>query len=534
MKKAKYASFFLVTCLIVLAGLSSCNKDDANSPVPTGGMGELVSFGPAGVQLGETISIIGNGLDKVTSVVFVGDSVPQSAFLSQTSSLIRLIVPPNARRGYIILRNNDGTSVTSKTVIDFNVPVVIDTITTANGLWTAKPGTNITISGTHMDWVTNVVFYNATGNITVADTNFVSQSATQIVVKVPMTAQTGLFTLNTAGTKPLIITLPKNLNIVLPAITTLSPNPIAGGKQQLTITGTDLDLVTQVLLTGVANPVTSFATHTATQIVINNVPNVTAPGPVTLIPYSLIPVVSSQTLNVILPAITSLSPNPVNRGSQLTITGTNLDLVTQVVFKGAANPVTSFVTHTATQIVVTVPQDAAFGPVTVYSPPMVPVVSTDALAYVGDPVQLPPLGLALYENGTYQNGISYGWWLSTTPDPSSTDIINIGTTASLKMTFDGGWSGAFYQGMNLSIASYSNVELSVYGGTGTNGLQFQIDFNGGLDNIAFTIAEGKWTNFSIPISTWTSLSSGTVKTMQIQDRGWAGSGTIYFDRIGFK
>jgi hypothetical protein len=254
-----------------------------------------------------------------------------------------------------------------------------------------------------------------------------------------------------------------------------------------------------------------------------------------LIPYSLIPVVSSTTLNVVLPSITGLSPNPVDRGSNVTISGANLDLVTGVILKGVSDTIrpTSFVSQSASQIVLTVPQEAQYGVVTVVSPPLVPITSTDALSYVGDPIQLPALGAAIYDEG-YQNGFQYGWWLSATPDPNSTDVVPIGKTESLKMTFDGGWSGAFYQNGNISLSSYTTFQFSVYGGPGTDGEQIQFDFNGGSDNVPFTIKEGQWTDFTTPISTWTSLSTGSVTTMQIQDMGWASPGTVYFYRIGFK
>jgi len=89
-------------------------------------------------------------------------------------------------------------------------------------------------------------------------------------------------------------------------------------------------------------------------------------------------------LDVVLPAITGISPNPVARGSQLTITGANLDLVTEIAMKGVPDHITTFNSQSAAQIVITVPQAAIFGPVTVFSLAGVPIVSKDALAYVGD------------------------------------------------------------------------------------------------------------------------------------------------------
>ena len=528
MKKIKNnGSYLFWICLIVIAGLTVSCDDNNNSS--NSGKVVLLSFGPSGVHLGDTISFIGNNLDKVTEIVFVGDSVAKSSFLTQTPDLIKVIVPPLVQRGNVTLRTTDG-DVVSLTPIDFFVEMTLTGIETERPGWTTRPGSNITITGTNMNWVKQIDFYNKTNVIAIKDTFFVSQSPTQIVVTVPLAAQTGQLALYVAGTKATKIVVQDNLNIVLPEITDMSPNPVFGGKDQLTITGTDLDLVTGIMLANVPDTIKTFVSQTATQIVIAPPAN-TAPGVVTLYPYSLVPCPSTGVLNVVLPAITGISPNPVDRGSQLTVTGTNLDLVTGVMLKGVTDTIKTFVSQSATKIVITVPKEASFGPVTVFSLAGVPIASDDALAYVGDPVQLPPLGLALYENGAYQNGLSYGWWLSTTPDPKSTDVVNIGTPASLKMTFDGGWSGAFYQGINLSLSSYSKFEFSAYGGKGTDGKQILISFNsnGDVQN-SYTIAEGKWTNFSVPITAWSSLA-GSVTALQIQDSNWAG--VVYFDRIGF-
>ena len=381
MKKIKYNSALLLwVCLIMIVGLAVSCEDKNNSS--NSGKVVLLSFGPSGVHLGDTISFIGNNLDKVTEIVFVGDSVPQSSFLTQTSDLIKVIVPPLVQRGNVILRTPEGDIVTL-TPIDFLVEMTLTDIETERPGWTTRPGSNITIKGTNMNWVKQIDFYNKTNYIAIPDTFFVSQSPTQITVTVPMTAQTGQLKFHVAGAKSQIITLTDNLNVVLPVITDMSPNPVYGGKDQLTITGTDLDLVTGIMLAHVKDTIKTFISHTATKIVIAP-PAETAPGVVTLYPYSRFPSPSATTLNVVLPAITGLSPNPVERGSQLTITGTNLDLVTQIVMKGVTDPITTFDSQSATAIVITVSQEAIFGQVTVSSLAGVPIVSDAALRYVGD------------------------------------------------------------------------------------------------------------------------------------------------------
>jgi len=449
MKKIKLSiSFLLFACLMTGVGLfSSCSKDDNGGSLSD----ELLSFGPTGAELGDTISFIGNGLDRVTMVVFVGDSVSKPDFVSQTSSLLKVIAPPNARRGYVILRNSNGTSVQSLTMIDFLIQATFTDVTPMP----AKPGTNITITGEHLDWATDVVFFNNAGNITVTDTFFVSQSASQIVVTVPINAQRGPLVVHTAGTKPLAITM-TDFPVILPVITDFSPNPILGGKEQLTINGTDLDLVTGVLLKGPGmDTIKTFVSQTPTQIVIAPPAN-TAPGPITIIPYSMLPVVSSTSLNVVLPAITAISPNPITRGDNLTITGTDLDLVTGVIINGVADPISSFVSQSATKIVVTVPQDAQKGPVKVVSAAGVPAVSADVLTFNGDITE------TVIWTGTITFDTNWGTYLQLT-DAASKQLFadNVKLGQSLLVTVGGvdmssGWAQFLLKDSSWSDLGSSN------------------------------------------------------------------------------
>jgi hypothetical protein len=59
-----------------------------------------------------------------------------------------------------------------------------------------------------------------------------------------------------------------------------------------------------------------------------------------------------------------MSPNPVDIAANLTVTGTNLDIVKSISFVGASSEVTSFVSQTPTQIVVKVPAGVVPGKVT--------------------------------------------------------------------------------------------------------------------------------------------------------------------------
>jgi hypothetical protein len=172
---------------------------------------------------------------------------------------------------------------------DLLVPVTISSVTDS-----VRPGDNITITGEHVNWISEVWFSK---DLVVRDSNFVSKSLTQLVVRVPKTAQSGPLTLNTLGTKPLSITLDKDLKVILPAMTGFDPIPVERGGI-LTISGTNLDLTMGVLFHGVNDTVKTFVSQTANELKVT-VPMSAAKGPLTLVAFSNLPVVSATNIKFV-------------------------------------------------------------------------------------------------------------------------------------------------------------------------------------------------------------------------------------------
>lgn len=416
-------------CIVMSIGITaSCKKDkDTNS-----GKVELLSFGPAGVQHGDTISFIGNNLNKVTAIELTGVSVPQSAFIQQTSVLIKILVPEEAERGPATLKTPEG-DVTSITSIDFDVPVTITSFTTA-----ARPGENITITGTYLNWISSITFGKD-----VVVTEFVTRSLTELVVTVPAEAQTGALIISTGGTEPLTIE-------------------------------------------------------------------------------------TEEELVVALPAISNFSPNPAERGSNITISGTNLDLTMGVLFKGLTAPVTVFVSQSATELVVTIPEDANKGKITLLAHSLVAVESDNALELVGDLPPLAPLGLAFYDDALENGWQKWGGWGGGAVDMENSDNVRDGEKA-IKVTFANDWGGALQLGGgNSSTTGYSNVVFSIFGTAGTEGKQLNV-LVAGKEKV-ITIVEGEWTEYNVPLTDYESPA--TINEFTLQDRGFAG--TIYIDHIGLK
>jgi hypothetical protein len=516
MKQLNIKFSLLIALLIVAGTWISCDKDDDKGSKST--KTELINFGPTGANHGDTIRFFGNNMDKVTEVIFTGGAkVMANEFKKQTKDLIQLVVPDLAQEGLVTLKSPTG-DVVSKTRFNLEVLPVITSMTKE-----LRPGENVTIKGKFLDWVTGVTF-----SVNKPATTIVSKKLDELVVKVPMDAQTGKLIIYYGGTKGSQYETDSLVKVILPAITSLTPNP-ALHATNLTIAGTNLDLVTKINFNGVATPVTSFVSQSATQIVVN-VPGGTQKGKIVLTAPSGVTVTSTQDLDVVLPAITGLAPNPIAPGSDLTITGTNLDLVTGVSFTGVTAPVTTYVSQSATQIVVTVPTGVLKGKVVLsVLNSTLKAESSNLLEIIGGLPDLPDFPFAIYTDAL-QNG--YQDWSWATRDFNSSAIVRQGSK-SIKAEYGGDtYQGiTFHAGSPTSTSGYTKLEFSVYGEPGTGGkkLNVVVDGNwGGPPQV--TILEGEWSTFSIDLST--IGSPATIGEIILQSAGF--TGTVHIDHVGLR
>lgn len=515
----KLISFKLLApaCFLLFIGMAvSCHKKDTtlNNSKAT-----LYSFGPTGAKIGDTLRFIGVNLNKVTAIKFSGDSatatVSQKDFKAQTSAEIKVVVPIGAEKGYVTLKTPHGDIVT-KTQLNLNVLSTVTSITPQ-----ARPGDNITITGNYLNWVDRIIF-----NRDKLVTNFVSKSQTQLVVKVPDDAQTGPLTLHYGGTDSANIQTADTLKVTLPYITSFSPNPVKHGTD-LTITGTDLDLVKKIYFNGVSNAVTSFVSQSATQLVVT-IPAGTTKGKVNLEAASGVQTTSTTDLDVALPSITSMTPNPVDTLANLTITGTNLDLVSSVAFVGVTNAVSTFVSQSTTQLIVKVPAGSVTGKLTLnVKNSTLSVKSNNDLMIIGSTV--PPI--IIYDDAITSawNGWIGGGW-GGTKDLNNTSPVRSGTK-SIKIDYTSGAYGVPLQlgGANISLAGYTSLKVSIYGGTGSNGKSVNIGFNE-VDGKTITIVEGQWTDFTILLNQISSAS--TLSYLYLKNYSASGAFTIYVDNLG--
>ncbi len=348
-KSIKYFSgslLFAALCLICASSLFiSCEKDDEED-----GKIVLNSFGPMPVARGAELRFIGKNLNKVTAVI-LPDNIEITTFGARTSELLTITVPQEAVEGYVVLETPQG-DITTKTQIGFSEPISIADFSPSE----IKIDSLLTISGNYLNLVKEVIF---TDRIAVGDTAFLSQSREEITLKVPVEAQTGKIAVSNGADDPIIVYSGEVLQIVLPRFSAITPNPVKAGTE-VTITGSDLDLVKAVIFGGNKNA-SVFESQSGSQLVVK-VPDDAQDGRLILIPASGIYAdTSSAELIMVVPTV-NVTPTTVKNGGEITVTGTNLDLVNKVIFGGNMEG-TIQAGGTATQIKVTIPDDAITGAV---------------------------------------------------------------------------------------------------------------------------------------------------------------------------
>jgi hypothetical protein len=512
MKNIYRLKTFLLIFSLCAVLISACDDDEnKNSEVA------LLSFGPVGVKHGQTIKFIGTNLDKVSSIVLPpGVEVASSSFASQSSGLIELVIPTEAEAGLVVLRTPTG-DIETKTPLDFEVPVEI---TAMSG--EVKPGTNLTISGNFLNWVKEITFSDD-----LVVTQFVSQSVSELVVLVPIAAESGFLTFKTGGTEPLTLASSEQLMVSLPAVTEISPASVKH-TDNLTLTGTNLDLVTAIVFGG-GTTVSTFESQSESEIVVN-VPNTAVKGKLTLKQASPVSVVTTGEVVITLPVGTEITPKPAVPGTDIvTVTGTNLDLVDKLKLAGKTEILeivnTAFITQSATQIVFALPADADNGGISYTT---IHGYSSTLGVAVGIPgAGPPPLDYYIFTDELKNGWSELGGWGHTAKDFASVEEVFHGTKA-IKMTFNDQWGAMQIKSPSTSVLSgYTTLSFRVYAPAAQN-LIVQLN-NGGDEYLS--IPQG-WSIVDVPIVDLDGHAS--VDEFRIKNNNATLPVTLYFDEIGLK
>jgi hypothetical protein len=246
MKKSLLRLFVLV----LIATLAACGGGGGGSE---GEAGVLVlpagvavsSIAPSQVYPGDTVTISGSGLDKVTTVV-VGGGV--ATITAQSASSLQFSVP-SAADGSVVLWFANGATLTPSQALAIHQTPTISGFSPASGI----VGTSVTITGTHLSEVGKVLF-----NATEAAPESVTDRS--LVVRVPEGASTGLISVisgsrQSGGIGPFS---------VAPTIKVSAYSPASGAAgTYVTVTGSGIEAVTSVM---VGSASVAIESRSATQL----------------------------------------------------------------------------------------------------------------------------------------------------------------------------------------------------------------------------------------------------------------------------
>ncbi len=349
------------------AGVSVTSSADKFSYVaalsPPAVTGVAPATGPA--TGGTQVTITGTNLAGASAVDF--GSMQVNTFLSDTASEITLSSPAGTGTVDVTVVTPAGTSPTSSADKFSYVAATPPAVTgVAPGSGPTTGGTQVTITGTNLTGASAVDFGSMQVN------TFMSDTASEITLSSPADTGTVDVTVVTpAGTSPTSLADKFSYAAAtLPAVTGVAPGsgPTTGGTQ-VTITGTNLAGASAVNFGSMQ--VNTFLSDTATEITLSSPAGTGTVDVTVLTPAGTSRTSSADKFSYVAataPAVTGVAPGsgPTTGGTQVTITGSNLAGASAVDF--GATKVTSFISDTATEIIVSNPAGAGTVEVTVVTP----------------------------------------------------------------------------------------------------------------------------------------------------------------------
>jgi hypothetical protein len=378
----------------------------------------------------------------------------------------------------------------------------------------ATMGTSIIIKGNNLKNVTDVKF----GSREAANFNASSNTDTAIKVTVPDSLALGtvpvqVYYSNGGGYASVNFTV---LQIPpVPKIDSVSPVNAYPGNT-VTISGKNFALVTNVTFSGV---VAKFAHALDTNGKLTAVVPANAKGGKQFIKVINPNGSDSVSFTVNLgPIITGFTPNRGQTGDSIVITGIRLTGATSVQLNTQA---TGFTVWNDSTIKFAVPAGAQNGNVTVVTPLGTAVSPASFVVVV-------PISLFLYKDA-FLTGWSITSYSATTSETGTN--AEGGGGSCLTTAFSIGY-GAFRinSGTPISLAGYTTLRFSIYGGPGTSGNKISIAINNVYaTTVVVQMSEGGYTDYFVPLS---SLGNPTTLNELVLQEYSGKTPTIYVDNIG--
>jgi len=317
---------------------------------------------PSTVKPGETLTIEGEYLNLITRVIFTGEKEEEGAtpsratittvevtsddFITWERTKIELTVPLEAQTGVITLSGNATQPIELES--ETELVVVLPTVEDIADLTGKKPGDEISITVEDIDLVKAIELPNG-------ETVEFTTEGNVLTFVLPEEVTDGVISLVPySGVRVPIA----NLGMAVPTELVASPATGIKAGDVITITGVNLDLVTNVTFPNVEDAV-ELDSQSATEVKVT-MPEMAQSGELILNTASG----NTATVNIetLKPVVTSYSAATITAGSDITLSGTNLTLITKVTFGG--NKSVEVEPASATALTVTVPVTAETGNIT--------------------------------------------------------------------------------------------------------------------------------------------------------------------------
>lgn len=556
----------LAAVLVAMTGLTACKHDELDTD-QYGGKLALAAIAPNPVMRGGQLRIIGANLDKVTEVRFTGGATVTSIekVAGGDRSEIRVTVPLEGTDVGPVTVVGDGLTASTRFNLEYTEPMVLTSFSPSEVL----SGDVVTIKGEYLNNVREVIL----GGVYV--TEFGSQSRGELTFKVPSDAVSGFVIIGDVNeiedqnTVPNLVYSATEMVVGDPTVAVADTTTYKSGDV-IKVSGSHLDMIESVDLTGA--PDVEFTVSEDGSTITFNLPPSASDGQIELTSFAgkKFPAGAIISLNVTDLSVESLAEDGrYKAGSEVSITGSDLDLVKKVEFTGAE----AQWYLDGQRIVATVPDGAKDGGLTVtlasgkqaYSPEIAvvkPVASavdkTDAVAGQTS-IDVTGTDLDLVSGvtiGTQEKGlIKCDFKILTAdsvrvsiPKDAYTGVLTLSAangdnteTASITVTYDEAVAVAFAQpsfplGKKIAITGKNlmqveqmfvkNKKVVSYAVRGDDNMSFDIPegIGPGVYRLAMVLIDGTELTWPVPFEITAPFTEKTIWEGSEIVNGWSGKG----------
>jgi hypothetical protein len=302
-----------------------------------------------------------------------------------------------------------------------------------------------------------------------------------------------------------------------PTFTAISPDSASGGTV-ITLTGSGLGDMRSIVFDNNSVPAAFYTTLNTETAIVFRVPDTAYGGPQNIVFTNS----EGKTLSVpfkvlAYPNVSTAFPTDFQAGTQVTLSGNNLDDVSSVVLEGTSDAAT-IVSKTKKQLVIQMPASSATRANLVITNASGTITTSQEFVNVSQ--------AATVFSDQLDNGFQ-SWSWGGTFNASSDDKIT--GAASMKAAYDpaGSWGGMQLGGGYINLSGYKYFSFWVKGADADKNVQFWLNWG----NVkVVTVPANKWTYFRYELAVdYPGVSDVNNVTFQIFDAGK----TLYFDNIMF-